>query len=111
MSPGPSAEAVGKHPVTRLMTRFLAGFLIFILVNLLAAHFMSDCGIAALVRLDACSDDIVRAGWPLNFYEEGGVASHSFFSSYVLLQDLGVGIIAAAIFAVGTFIFRRKTPS
>jgi hypothetical protein len=111
VSLGPVPEGSGKHPVMRLLPRFLAGFLIFILVNLLVAHFMSDCGIAALVRLDACSDDIVRAGWPLNFYEDGGVASHSFFSTYVLLQDLAVGIIGAAIFAVGTFIFRRKTPS
>ena len=68
------------------------GILLFILINLLAAHLASDCGLPAVFGRDSCSDDIARAGWPLQFYEEGGFAYHYQFDNSVLMTDLGIGI-------------------
>jgi hypothetical protein len=40
---------------------FLIGLLIFLLANLLAAHLLSDCGLAAVFGRSGCADDISRA--------------------------------------------------
>jgi hypothetical protein len=78
------------------MRRFLLGFLIalllFVGVNLLVAHVRSDCGLPALLGASGCADDIRRAGFPLQFWEEGGFAFRQVFSLPALLVDLGVGL-------------------
>ena len=58
---------------------FILTLLLFLAVNLLAAHLQSDCGLPAFFNLSGCADDIRRAGFPLQFYEEGGFDGHSSF--------------------------------
>ena len=71
---------------------FATGLLIFVLLNLIAAHLSSDCGLFAVIGLDACADDIARDGWPLQFSETGGFAFRSNFSPLLLLVDMTVGL-------------------
>jgi ABC-type antimicrobial peptide transport system permease subunit len=85
---------------------FLLGLLIFAAVNLFAAHVSSDCGLPAVFGRDACADDIARAGWPLQFYEEGGFAYHSNFNMLSLLLDTSAGVAFSAL--TGWFYARRK---
>ena len=84
---------------------FLIGLSVFIFLNLFAAHLLSDCGLPALFGLDACADDISRAGFPLVFFEEGGFDYHSNFNLRFLIADLVLGIGFAALFA----LFASKT--
>lgn len=76
---------------------FFTGLLIFSAINLLATHLASDCGLPAVFGQDACADDITRAGWPLQFYEEGGFAYRSEFRLWSLLINIGVGLIVSSI--------------
>src|SRR6185295_1526179 len=93
----------------RFTIGFGMGILIFIAINLLSAHLRSDCGLLAVFGRDACSDDIARAGWPLQFYEDGGFAYRHNFNSFFLLINLGVGLAFA--FLSGWFFSRnKKTP-
>ncbi len=71
---------------------FLMGLIIFILANLLAAHLLSDCGLPAVLGKDFCADDIVRAGFPLIFFEEGGFAYRIIFNQPYLLLDILIGL-------------------
>lgn len=91
----------------RFIIGFFAGLLIFGAINLLAAHFASDCGLPAVIGQDACADDIARAGWPLQFYEEGGFAYRSEFSLLSLLVNLGIGLGTSSI--VGWLAARYKS--
>jgi len=83
---------------------FFIGLLIFILANLLAAHLLSDCGLPALLGLDLCADDIVRAGFPFVFFEQGGFAYHSVFNRPFLILDL---FLAVGFALISNFIFNR----
>lgn len=89
---------------------FLKGFLIglssFILLNILAAHLFSDCGLPALFGLGACSDDISRAGFPFVFFEQGGFAYRSNFNFPVFLLNIVIGIGIAAM--TGFYMNRNK---
>ena len=71
---------------------FLIGLLIFLLINVLAAHLLSDCGLAAVFGHDFCADDIARAGFPLIFYEDGGFAYRHIFSPQYLYFDIFIGL-------------------
>ena len=81
------------------------GLLVIILVNLFSAHLSPDCGLLAVFERDSCADDVVRAGWPLAFYEKGGFDYRFEFNTPVLFLDLVIGAIAAG--AVG-WLFARK---
>ena len=70
----------------------LIGLSIFILANILTAHLLSDCGLPAILGADPCADDIVRAGFPLIFFEAGGFAYRSIFNFPYLLLDIFIGI-------------------
>jgi hypothetical protein len=83
----------------KFLVIFSVGLLLFLAANLLAAHLNSDCGLPALFGLDSCADDIVRAGWPLQFYEEGGIAFHSSFDVTRLALDVAIGLAASAALA------------
>ena len=78
---------------------FLKGFMIglgvFILINLLAAQLLSDCGLPAVLGMSFCSDDIARAGFPLIFFEQGGFAYRSIFNLSSLFLDLFIGLAFA----------------
>lgn len=76
---------------------FLIGLFIMILVNILAAHLLSDCGLPAILGVSPCADDIVRAGFPLVFFEQGGFAYRSIFNLPYLLLDILFGIGFAGI--------------
>jgi len=80
----------------RFMIGFGIGLLIFMAINLLSAHLRSDCGLLAVFGRDACADDIARAGWPLQFYEDGGFSYRHNFNAVFLVVNLGVGILLAA---------------
>ena len=70
------------------------------LVNLAAAHFQSDCGLPAVIGISGCSDDIVRLGFPLLFWEQGGFAYRAEFNPAALAVDvlivLGVSSVVGA---------------
>lgn len=76
---------------------FLVGLLIVAAVNLLAAHLFSDCGLPAVLGASACADDIVRAGFPVIFLEQGGFAFRSIFNLPFLLLDIFIGLGFAAL--------------
>lgn len=74
---------------------FVIALLLFIGVNLLWAHARSDCGLPALLGQSGCADDIRRAGFPLQFWEEGGFAYRRVFSLPALLVDIVFGVLIA----------------
>lgn len=90
----------------RFLIGFAIGLLLFLAVNLVAAHLASDCGLPAVFGRDACADDIARAGWPLQFYEEGGFAYHLAFNRLFLWINLGIGLAFAIL--CGLLLSRRK---
>lgn len=90
----------------RFLIGFAIGLLLFIAVNLISAHLASDCGLPAVFGRDACADDIARAGWLLQFYEEGGLAYRYHFNSFFLLINLGIGLAFASL--LGWFFSRNK---
>jgi len=83
--------------------------LIFLAINLLAAHLASDCGLPAVFGRDGCADDIARAGWPMQFYEEGGFAYHRDVNFLFLLINVGIG--AAFALLTGWLFLHNKTLS
>jgi len=91
-----------KRPFLR---GFLIGLLTFVLLNLVVAHLRSDCGLPAVFGLAHCSDDIVRAGFPILFYEEGGFAYHFMFDPTRLYTDVAIGLLLAAGFG---FFWKRQ---
>lgn len=90
----------------RFAIGFAVGAITFLLINLIAAHLSSDCGLLAVFGRDACADDIARLGWPLQFYEEGGLAYRMSFRPLILSLDLG---IAALLSIVSGWLFTRAT--
>jgi len=76
---------------------FLVGLFVAVLINILAAHLLSDCGLPAILGASPCADDIVRAGFPLVFFEQGGFAFRSIFNLPYLLLDILFGIGLAVI--------------
>jgi hypothetical protein len=77
------------------MAGFVLGLLGFLALNLAAAGLTSECGLPAVLGMDRCADDIVRAGWPVRFYEEGGIAFHSSFGVLPLTVDAAIGLLLA----------------
>ena len=63
----------------RFFTGFLVGFLLFVAINLLAAHLLSDCGLPSVFGMDYCADDIARAGWPFQFFRRRRICLSSLF--------------------------------
>ena len=92
----------------RFAIGFAIGLLIFLTINLLAAHLASDCGLLAVFGRDLCADDIARAGWPLQFYEDGGFAYRHNFNPFFLLINLGIGLVVG--FLAGWFFSRTQKP-
>ena len=93
-------------PRRTFLKGFLIGLSIFILLNLLAAHLFSDCGLPALFGLAACSDDISRAGFPFVFFEQGGFAYRSNFNFPIFILDLVIGVGIATM--TGFYMSRNK---
>jgi hypothetical protein len=83
----------------RFAIGFGIGLFLFITINLISAHFSSDCGLPTVFGRDS------RAGWPLLFYEDGGFAYQHSFNSVLLLLDLGVGMIFSLAFG---WLFSRN---
>jgi len=74
------------------LTGFLLTLLLFLAANLLAAHLQPDCGLPAFFNMSGCADDIRRAGFPLQFYEEGGFAYRSNFDVVTFMADIFIGL-------------------
>lgn len=96
---------MGTNP-RRFWAGFLIGLALFLAINLLAAHLLSDCGLPSVFGADACSDDIARAGFPVVFYEKGGFIEHSLLDAGRLGLNLLVGITFSTI--VGYFLSQHK---
>ena len=97
-------------PSRTFLNGFLIGLLIFILVNILAAHLLSDCGLPAVLGVDSCADDIARAGLPFIFFEEGGFAFRSIFNLPYLLLDIFIGLDFAVMCGfVAGWLFKQRT--
>lgn len=84
----------------------LSGLLLFLVINLVAAHLASDCGPGTLSPAGACADGIARLGWPLQFYESGGFMYQQSFNQLFLLIDLGVGLLLGIL--LGWYFSRSK---
>ena len=82
----------------RFAIGFGVGLLIFVTINLLAAHLASDCGLLAVFGRSSCFDGIVRFGWPLIFYQDGGFAYNHLFNGLYFLVNNGVGLAFAVLF-------------
>ena len=91
----------------RFIIGFGIGLFIFIAINLLSAHFTSDCGLLAVFERDACADDIARAGWPIAFYERGGFDYRFRFEPPILFIDLAMGVAFAS--GLGWLMTRKET--
>lgn len=91
----------------RFAVGFAMGFITFLVINAIAAHLSSDCGLLAVFGRDACADDIVRAGWPLQFHEAGGFAYHFNFSAGMLGLDAGIALVVGI--ALGWLVSRRSS--
>ncbi|MBI5351876.1 MAG: hypothetical protein HZB50_04490 [Chloroflexi bacterium] len=89
---------------------FLVGLFVMILINILAAHLLSDCGLPAILGASPCADDIVRAGFPLVFFEQGGFAFRSIFNLPYLLLDIlfGIGLAVLSGFSAQGLSSRRN---
>jgi hypothetical protein len=74
---------------------FIVALLLFVGANLLWAHVRSDCGLPSLLGQSACADDIGRAGFPIQFWEEGGFAFRRVFSLPALLADGAIGLFVS----------------
>jgi len=72
---------------------FIAGLLLFVAANLLAAHLASDCGLSTFSPNGGCADGIARLGWPLQFYESGGFMYQQSFNTAYFVLDLVVGLL------------------
>lgn len=90
----------------RASVGFLLGLLLFVALNALVAHWRSDCGLLALLKLRRthCFDDISRAGFPLQFYERGGYAYRLIFDPVAMMIDISSGL---AFGVVGALIVNR----
>jgi ABC-type antimicrobial peptide transport system permease subunit len=91
------------HMNKQFVIGFISGLLLFIAINLFAAHLASDCGLATFSPASACADGIARVGWPLQFYESGGfMYRHTFNLPYLqfdLLFGIGIGLLLGWIFS------------
>jgi hypothetical protein len=75
-------------------------FDLFILTNVVAAHFQSDCGLPAWLGTSGCADDIKRAGFPLIFVEEGGFGYRFIFDPINLVIDIVIALCVSVLAGV-----------
>ncbi len=92
----------------RFRTGFLIAVAVFAATTALDAQLRSDCGLLGLFKLASCNDDISRAGFPRQFYEEGGFGYHRDFSPLYLGCDIAIGL---AISLMGGFVAQRPMRS
>ena len=103
-----------KTSMGRFAAGFATGLLVFVLLNLMAAHLRSDCGLPAVLGMARCSDDIRRAGFPLLVWEEGGFAYHSSLNPGALLVDLLIGLglgVAGGLLVVRLAGSQKRQPA
>lgn len=86
-----------RRVVVRFFGGFVAGLLLFLVINLLVAHLRSDCGLPALLGRAGCADDIRRAGFPLLFLEQGGLSGRALLDAGALLIDALAGLVLALV--------------
>jgi hypothetical protein len=100
----------------RLLLRFIffmPGFfgilVVCALVNLAVAHFQSDCGLPAVLGASGCEDDIVRLGFPLSFWEQGGFADRAEFNPAAFAVDvlIALGVSGSLGLACGWVVGKR----
>jgi hypothetical protein len=80
-------------------------FLLFVVMTLVSGHLNSDCGIRAVLSRGSlvesyCGDDIVRVGFPVIMWEDGGFAYHSIVSLLALLVNLASAIVVGGVISV-----------
>lgn len=109
MTPKTPMQNRHKTILEKAWLPFLISLIAVFGINLLAIQIKSDCGLPALMGIDACSDDIVRVGWPLSFYEKGGIASHTLFSTSALEFDVLVGVVGAILLTLLILRLRRTS--
>lgn len=92
-----------KQKLGLFILGFCSSLLIFVLLNLAAAHWRSDCGLMAVLGLSGCADDIVRLGFPWVVWEAGGFAYHAYLNGVALIADtgltLGISVVAGLVSA------------
>ena len=83
--------------------------LLFIGLNLLSAHLLSDCGLLGVLNVSGCTDDIRRVGFPLLAWEEGGFAYRQSFNAVALFMDLVIALGASVVVGLVSRWWGRRT--
>ncbi|HMR66997.1 MAG TPA: hypothetical protein PKE64_23555 [Anaerolineae bacterium] len=90
-----------KQKLGLFILGFCGSLFIFLLLNLVAAHWRSDCGLMAVLGLSGCADDIVRLGFPWVVWEVGGFAYRAYLDGVALIADagltLGVSVVVGLV--------------
>jgi ABC-type antimicrobial peptide transport system permease subunit len=81
---------------------FALTLVLLALVQVLAAHQRSDCGIRAVLALwnlarSGCADDSVRVGFPLVVVEHGGFMGINRFALSALLIDVLLILVVSVV--------------
>jgi hypothetical protein len=92
--------------ILNFIAMFVGGLILFAVLNLIAAHVRSDCGLAAVFGVSGCADDIVRVGFPFQVFERGGFIARNTFDSMALAGDI---LVAFAVSAVAGMLAARRT--
>ena len=87
---------------------FFMTLLLFVVLNILVAHFRSDCGLLGILNLAGCNDDVSRIGFPLLVWEVGGFIEHQYFNGMALLIDLVIAVgLSVAVGMAGQWWLKR----
>lgn len=87
---------------------FWGTLLLFIVLNLIVAHLLSDCGLLGVLNLSGCADDIRRVGFPLPVWEEGGFIYRQSFDGLALIINLVIALgISIVVGLVGRWWIKR----
>ncbi len=73
-------------------TGFGLTLMLFLVANVVAIQVMSDCGILGALGRAGCADDISRAGFPFQFWEQGGFIYRANFEPLALGLDIGLAL-------------------
>jgi hypothetical protein len=94
--------------IIRSITKTLSNNYPAILLFIAVLTFFVLANLYTLVRTPKCCDQFLYVGFPIPFYDIGGIAGAASFSLIVLMLDIVIAIGVAYLVAwVATRIFKR----
>jgi hypothetical protein len=67
---------------------------------MLGAFIVPNVGAFLFITVRPCHDCVKHLGWPLIFFEEGGIVWRRTFSGAALCGDIAIALIASALWAM-----------